>query len=95
MERELASTPLNADLLLRAKRMGFSDQQIAELSRWTAPRQDGVPASTVLPDLAIRALRHEWGILPTYKMVDTCAAEFAAQTPYFYSTYEEENEAEP
>src|SRR5207245_6824510 len=44
---------------------------------------------------AIRALRRAWGILPTYKMVDTCAAEFAAQTPYFYSTYEQENEAEP
>ncbi len=90
MERELAGTPLTADLLLRAKRMGFSDRQIAELSRWAAPKQDGVPASTsaVLPGLAIRALRHEWGILPTYKMVDTCAAEFAAQTPYFYSTYE-------
>jgi carbamoyl-phosphate synthase large subunit len=43
----------------------------------------------------IRALRHEWGILPVYKTVDTCAAEFEAVTPYFYSTYEVENEAMP
>ncbi|HEX8037122.1 MAG TPA: carbamoyl-phosphate synthase large subunit, partial [Ktedonobacterales bacterium] len=43
----------------------------------------------------VRALRRRWGIVPTYKMVDTCAAEFAAQTPYFYSTSEQENEAEP
>ncbi|HEX6819759.1 MAG TPA: carbamoyl-phosphate synthase large subunit, partial [Ktedonobacterales bacterium] len=43
----------------------------------------------------VHALRREWGILPTYKMVDTCAAEFEAETPYFYSTYEQENEAEP
>ena len=41
----------------------------------------------------IRALRHEWDIRPVYKMVDTCAAEFDAATPYFYSTYETENEA--
>src|SRR3970282_400362 len=36
-----------------------------------------------------------WGVLPVYKMVDTCAAEFEAETPYFYSTYDQENEAEP
>ena len=40
-------------------------------------------------------MRHEWGITPVYKMVDTCAAEFDAATPYFYSTYEKENEAMP
>ena len=43
----------------------------------------------------VRQLRLEWGVVPVYKMVDTCAAEFEAETPYFYSTYEEENEAEP
>jgi carbamoyl-phosphate synthase large subunit len=42
----------------------------------------------------VRQLRHDWKILPVYKMVDTCAAEFDAETPYFYSTYENENEAE-
>jgi carbamoyl-phosphate synthase large subunit len=51
--------------------------------------------STTRKGMSIRALRRRWGILPTYKMVDTCAAEFAALTPYFYSTYEEENEAIP
>src|SRR5579859_6026013 len=55
----------------------------------------GVVSTAGLTAEDIRALRREWGILPTYKMVDTCAAEFAAQTPYFYSTYEQENEAEP
>ena len=43
----------------------------------------------------MRALRDELGMSPVYKMVDTCAAEFEAATPYFYSTYEEENEAPP
>src|SRR5438552_8124870 len=43
----------------------------------------------------VRRLRAQWGIRPVYKMVDTCAAEFEAVTPYFYSTYEEENEAPP
>src|ERR1700716_3947371 len=43
----------------------------------------------------IRRLRLQWGIVPVYKMVDTCAAEFGAVTPYFYSTYEQENEAMP
>src|SRR5205814_4522388 len=48
----------------------------------------------LLPD-QVRQLRQSWDIRPVYKMVDTCAAEFAAATPYFYSTYEIENEAEP
>ena len=43
----------------------------------------------------MRTLRRQWDIRPVYKMVDTCAAEFEAQTPYFYSTYEQENEADP
>jgi carbamoyl-phosphate synthase large subunit len=48
-----------------------------------------------LADEQVRQTRHEWQIRPVYKMVDTCAAEFDAETPYFYSAYERENEAEP
>ncbi|MBI4338979.1 MAG: carbamoyl-phosphate synthase large subunit, partial [Chloroflexi bacterium] len=81
MERALLSEPLSPRLLRQAKRMGFSDEQIATL----ADR---------LPD-QVRGLRSQWSIRPVYKTVDTCAAEFEAQTPYFYSAYEEENEALP
>ncbi len=81
METRLLSETLTPRLLRDAKRLGFSDQQIATL----ADR---------LPD-QVRALRSEWDIRPVYKMVDTCAAEFEAQTPYFYSTYDQENEAAP
>ncbi len=81
MERQLLAEPLTPSLMLRAKRMGFADEQIANL------------AGSV--DERIREQRIAWGIKPVYKMVDTCAAEFDAVTPYFYSTYEEENEAEP
>ena len=79
MERRLLAETVGPDLLLEAKRMGFTDETIATLA-------DRLPEQ-------IRTLRREWGILPVYKMVDTCAAEFAAETPYFYSTYEQENEA--
>ncbi len=81
MERRLLSEDLTPTLLREAKRLGFSDATIATL----ADR---------LPD-QVRALRDEWDIRPVYKMVDTCAAEFDAVTPYFYSTYEDENEAPP
>ncbi|WP_225734660.1 carbamoyl-phosphate synthase large subunit [Tepidiforma bonchosmolovskayae] len=81
MERRLLEEPLHPDLLREAKQMGFSDEMVAQLA-------DRLPEQ-------IRALRHEWGIRPVYKMVDTCAAEFDAETPYFYSTYEVENEATP
>jgi carbamoyl-phosphate synthase large subunit len=72
-----------ADLVLlrRAKQMGFSDRRIAEL---TGSTEDEV-----------RQARLRAGIRPVYKMVDTCAAEFVAYTPYLYSTYEEEDEAPP
>ena len=80
-EDELQGKTPNPTLLRRAKRMGFSDVDIATLC--------GVLASD------IRRLRQQWGIVPVYKMVDTCAAEFEAVTPYFYSTYEQENEALP
>ncbi|MCH8993957.1 MAG: carbamoyl-phosphate synthase large subunit [Chloroflexi bacterium] len=81
MERRLLAEPLSPDLLREAKRHGFSDEQIGVLADWLPER--------------VRQRRIEWGIRPVYKMVDTCAAEFDAATPYFYSTYEEENEAEP
>jgi len=81
MEKTLLSEPLTPELLRRAKRLGFGDGPIGTLA-------DRLPEQ-------VRELRHERGIRPVYKMVDTCAAEFDAATPYFYSTYEEENEALP
>lgn len=74
-------TALNSQRLKNLKRMGFSDEQIARLSGRSSE--------------AIRDLRRERGVIPTYKMVDTCAAEFKAKTPYFYSTYEDECELKP
>ncbi|MCX7678673.1 MAG: carbamoyl-phosphate synthase large subunit [Spirochaetes bacterium] len=65
--------------LREAKRLGFSDAQIARL--------------VGTDELTIRNLRKKLNILPTYKLVDTCAAEFEAYTPYYYSTYEEEDES--
>ena len=81
MERRLLSEPLKPELLWEAKRLGFSDEQVGTLA-------DRLPEQ-------VRRTRHEWHIRPVYKMVDTCAAEFNAETPYFYSAYERENEAEP
>ena len=80
MEKILLSETLTPELLRQAKRLGFSDGQIGTLA-------DRLPEQ-------VRQMRHEWNIRPVYKMVDTCAAEFDAATPYFYSTYEQENEAE-
>jgi carbamoyl-phosphate synthase large subunit len=81
MEKRLLSETLTPILLRDAKRMGFADVQIGTLA-------DRLPEQ-------VRDLRNQWHIRPAYKMVDTCAAEFDAATPYFYSTYEEENEALP
>ena len=81
VERRLLAEPLERDLLLDAKRMGFSDEMIGQLA-------DRLPEQ-------VRELRLQLGMRPVYKMVDTCAAEFDAATPYFYSTYEQENEAIP
>ena len=81
MERRLLSEHLTRDLLWEAKRLGFSDEKVGLLSDRSGEE--------------VRALRHRWEIRPVYKMVDTCAAEFEALTPYFYSTYEQENEAQP
>ena len=80
-EDELQGKTPTPDLLRRAKRLGFADSDIATLT--------GMVAADV------RRLRAQWGLRPVYKMVDTCAAEFEAVTPYFYSTYEQENEAAP
>ncbi|GGM64485.1 carbamoyl-phosphate synthase large chain [Thermopolyspora flexuosa] len=76
--RALAEGELTAERLRRAKRYGFSDAQIAEIRGTT--------------EAEVRALRHELGVRPVYNTVDTCAAEFAARTPYLYSTYDEETE---
>ena len=73
MEKRLASEEMTPALMKEAKRMGFSDAAIAEF--------------TGSEEMAVRALRKSMGIIPTYKMVDTCSAEFEALTPYFYSTY--------
>ncbi|MEU8609793.1 carbamoyl-phosphate synthase large subunit [Actinoplanes sp. NPDC048791] len=78
-----AAPVLDEALLRRAKRSGFSDRQLAAL-RPELAGEDGV-----------RILRHRLGVRPVYKTVDTCAAEFEANTPYHYSTYEEETEVAP
>lgn len=65
---------MNADILAKAKSLGFSDRQIAHL---TGKSED-----------EIRALRKQLGLVPSYRLVDTCAAEFEAYTPYYYSTYD-------
>jgi carbamoyl-phosphate synthase large subunit len=78
-----AAAVLDEPLLRRAKRAGLSDRQIAAL-RPEFAGEDGV-----------RSLRHRLGLRPVYKTVDTCAAEFAAKTPYHYSSYDEETEVAP
>ncbi|MEM2815661.1 MAG: carbamoyl-phosphate synthase large subunit [Candidatus Bathyarchaeia archaeon] len=81
MEEELVKytvETITKEILRKAKRLGFSDKQIAYLLR--------------TDELTVRKLRKKMGIIPTYKMVDTCAAEFEAETPYYYSCYEEEDE---
>ncbi len=72
---------LSPELLRLAKRHGFSDAQIG--------------AVRGLPEGVVRGVRHALGVRPVYKTVDTCAAEFAARTPYHYSSYDEETEVEP
>ena len=82
-EAQLRANPaaLDAPRLRALKRKGFSDSRLAHLSGQSEER--------------MRQRRHEWGIRPVYKRVDTCAAEFATATAYMYSTYEEECEAAP
>ena len=79
LEQALAACPGDPGVLLRAKRSGFSDGWIA---RTWGMEED-----------AVRALRKEHGILPVYKLIDSCASEFDSYIPYFYSTYEAENES--
>ncbi|MEU4570766.1 carbamoyl-phosphate synthase large subunit [Micromonospora sp. NPDC023956] len=81
LRTEIVDAPvLEGDLLRRAKRAGLSDRQLAAL-RPELAAEDGV-----------RTLRHRLGVRPVYKTVDTCAAEFAATTPYHYSCYDSETE---
>ena len=79
MENLLKNNPDNLEVLKAAKKMGFGDPEIAKL--WNRP------------EIEIYNLRIKENITPVYKMMDTCAAEFAGYIPYFYSTYEEENES--
>jgi len=67
------------DILKKAKELGYSDRQLATIFKTT--------------EREVRKVRKEKGVMAVYKMVDTCAAEFEAKTPYYYSTYEDENEA--
>jgi carbamoyl-phosphate synthase large subunit len=80
-ENELRQSEPSAELLRAAKQMGFSDRALGTL--WNKTEQE------------IRDWRGKENILPVYKLVDTCAAEFEAYTPYYYSTYETENESRP
>ena len=81
-DRISSAVALTEELLQKAKEFGFTDQLIAFLSKG-----DDKYAKD------IKALREQYGIHPVFKMVDTCAAEFDAETPYYYSTYDKENEA--
>ncbi len=80
-EEELKNSAPSVELLKAAKAMGFADRALAFV--WNKSEQE------------IRRWREEEKIIPVYKLVDTCAAEFEAYTPYYYSTYETENETRP
>ncbi|GGE41561.1 carbamoyl-phosphate synthase pyrimidine-specific large chain [Pullulanibacillus camelliae] len=79
MEQLVKRAPWDEAVTLEAKRLGFSDLILSEL--WEATERE------------VYQFRKTHNVLPVYKMVDTCAAEFASETPYYYSTYEEENES--
>lgn len=79
LEKEIQANPDDIAILKNAKKYGFSDDTIANL--WNENVDQ------------VRSLRKSNGIIPVYKMVDTCAAEFVSKTPYFYSTYDFENES--
>ncbi|MFT7470916.1 MAG: carbamoyl-phosphate synthase large subunit [Kiritimatiellia bacterium] len=81
MLAEKSLEEIDYDLMRKLKRKGFSDMRMSQILE--------------IPELAVQSLRHELGIRPVYKRVDTCAAEFVSSTAYMYSTYEEECEAEP
>ncbi|ARP50124.1 carbamoyl phosphate synthase large subunit [Ruminococcaceae bacterium CPB6] len=80
-ENDLQAQPLTQELLLHAKNFGFLDSTISELCGKSVEE--------------IRKLEDDWKIHPVYKMVDTCAAEFDAETPYYYSCYGTQNESSP
>ncbi|MBB1124598.1 carbamoyl-phosphate synthase large subunit [Limosilactobacillus albertensis] len=80
LEGELSDNPFDPETLTTAKKYGFSDQTIANLWKTTSAK--------------IRAFRKQNEIIPVYKMIDTCAAEFASSTPYFYSSYDHESESQ-
>ncbi len=80
LETRMKRSPLDEDLLKEAKRMEFPDHVIAKITGHT--------------EREIHDMRHQYGITAAYKMVDTCAAEFAAETPYYYSVFGSENEVE-
>jgi carbamoyl-phosphate synthase large subunit len=77
-ERKLSSGELNQARAFEAKQLGFTNARIAALLR--------------MPELRVTQLMAEYGVVPTYKIVDTCAAEFQAKTPYYFKTFEFENE---
>ncbi len=79
MERRLKEAPMDMGLLREAKRMGFGDKFIGQL--WGRSEADMI------------RMRMDAGILPVYKMIDSCAGEYEADVPYYYSTYEDENES--
>ena len=109
--------PRDADGLRKLKAMGFSDKRLAYLALQSANLRPGSKRATArgsgliheavkamtggVTEAEVRALRHKLGVRPVFKTIDTCAAEFQAQTPYLYSTYEAptfgepENEANP
>ncbi len=80
LETRMKRSPLDEELLKEAKRMEFPDHVIAKITGHT--------------EREIHDMRHQYGITAAYKMVDTCAAEFAAETPYYYSVFGSENEVE-
>ncbi|WP_342578282.1 carbamoyl-phosphate synthase large subunit [Psychrobacillus sp. FSL K6-2843] len=78
-EKVIQDNPFNKEILYKAKRMGFADKTIAKY--WN------------VKEIEVYNFKKESDIVPVYKMVDTCAGEFESETPYFYGTYEEENES--
>ncbi|HXG37130.1 MAG TPA: carbamoyl-phosphate synthase large subunit [Bacteroidota bacterium] len=77
--KERVPSPVTKEIMLKAKQYGFSDRQLAHI--WGTTEK------------SVRQLRKSLGVIPSFKVVDTCAAEFEAYTPYYYSTYDEENES--
>ncbi|MCD7033861.1 carbamoyl-phosphate synthase large subunit [Metabacillus sp. GX 13764] len=80
-EQLLVSHPFSLEILEEAKKLGFSDAAVSKF--WNTSERE------------VYEFRKQSGLMPVYKMVDTCAAEFESETPYFYGTYEEENESLP